>query len=75
MFQRLANALGLPLTTTLLVCWGVSAVVIVVALVVLLVGGSQVVGIVLFLLGAIASFAVTTAMLRVRSNIPPKNQR
>lgn len=70
--QRLADALGLTVVTALLVLWAVSGAIIVVGLLVLLLAGATVLGVVLFAIGMIGSFAVTTAMLRARAEVPPR---
>ena len=52
---------------TLLMGWGVSAVLLVAGLLLLLLTGAVLVGAVLFGLGALASLAVTVVLVRARA--------
>jgi hypothetical protein len=67
------SALGLTTIRGCVTGWVISAVVLLVGLALVFTVSPEI-GIVLFVLGAIGSVVVTVAMLRVRSNVPPKER-
>ncbi|GLZ47446.1 hypothetical protein Acsp06_36310 [Actinomycetospora sp. NBRC 106375] len=67
------SALGLTTIRGCVTGWVISAVVLLAGLALIFTVSPEI-GIVLFVLGAIGSVVVTVAMLRVRSNVPPKQQ-
>ena len=63
--QRLMSSLGLRTVRSLMVCWAVSAVVLILGLIIALTGNSM--GLVLFVLGAAGSLFTAFGMLALRA--------
>ena len=63
--QRVLTSIGLTTVRSLMVCWALSAVVLILGLVLVLTGSTT--GFVLFVLGAAGSMLTTFGMLRLRA--------
>jgi len=70
--QRLATALNVPLIRALVMLWAVSGVVLVAGVVMLLIGAAPLLGLVLFIVGAVGTMFVAISLLRARANTPKR---